>query len=546
MSTTKFFREVLRDDLTTRVNRAVPFLYEAGLLLAVVAMPFSNLFMSVAGFWIAGTWLLDQLSCDATTRNYRWSKTFRNPLFWILTGLFLIHLIGLVYTRDFNYALRDIRIKLPLLLFPLFFFTGRPIDGRSLRRMLLFFVIATGAAALYCLLIPLGLVEREVSNIRDISIFISHIRFSILLVFSSAMLLLWLSRGQRIALVIPLLLINLSFLWVIESLTGVVLLTAVVMLYLISVEASVLPKPLRRFLRIVFPLALVVIGWQVKLMADAHFKIPEGYVEQLPVHTIHGTPYTHHIGSSLKENGVLIWYNIAPEELDTAWARRSSISLSGHDERNHKIYNTLLRYMSSKGLNKDAEGLAQLSEEDIRHIEQGVTSILEFEHRGLRRRIDKIFFEISLLRNGGNPSGNSVTQRIEFWRAAWHIIRQKPLAGVGTGDVKEAMSEAYVEIDSRLYDAFRLRAHNQYLTFWVAFGVFGVLLLIASLLLPLGVPVPERGFLFTTFCLIVALSYLTEDTLETQAGVTFIAFFAALFSAQRLAFHARIRPGNDD
>jgi hypothetical protein len=69
----------------------------------------------------------------------------------------------------------------------------------------------------------------------------------------------------------------------------------------------------------------------------------------------------------------------------------------------------------------------------------------------------------------------------------------------------------------------------------------GILLLLASIFLPLGVPVPERGFLFTSFCMLTALSYLTEDTLETQAGVTFVAFFAALFSAQRMAFHARVR-----
>lgn len=537
---------MLRDDHLKFANRAVPILYEVGLLLAVVAMPFSNLGMSIAGFWIAGVWLIDQLVMDPSTRNYRWSKALRNPLFWILSGLFIIHLAGLLYTRDFNYAFRDIRIKLPLLLFPLFFFTARPIEGRTLRRMLLFFVLATGAAALYCLLIPMGIVQREVNNIRDISIFISHIRFSILLVFSSAMLLLWLSRQQRILLSISLLIINLSFLWVIESLTGVFLLCAVIILYLISVEASVLPRNLRRALRVAFPLLLLLAGWQVKQMADAHFKIPKGFFDDLPTHTVHGTPYTHHHGSTLKENGHLIWYHVAREELDTAWARRSEVPLTGVDGRNHKIYNTLLRYMSSKGLHKDAEGLAQLSDEEIQHVESGVTSVLEFEHSGLRRRIDKIFFEVALLRNGGNPSGNSVTQRIEFWRAAWHIIRQTPLIGVGTGDVKSAMSEAYVEIDSKLYDAFRLRAHNQYLTFWVAFGVFGVLLLIASVLLPLGVPVPERGFLFTTFCMIVALSYLTEDTLETQAGVTFIAFFASLFSAQRLAFHARIRKGTDD
>lgn len=526
------------------MNKAVAILYQVGLLMAAVMLPLSNVGMSIAGFWLSGTWLIDQWATEPNQRRYRWSKALHNPLFWILSGLFLIHLVGLVYTSDWQYALRDLRIKLPLLLFPLIFFTARPLEGRVLRRMLLFFVVSSSLAALYCLLIPLGVIHKPVTNIRDISVFISHIRFSILLVFATAVLLLWVSERKHIGLALPLMAINVSFLWVIESLTGAVMLSAVVLLYLVSEEASVLNRNLRNALRLVLPIGLVAtlawFGW----LAYQHLRLDDDQLKALPIESGYGTPYEHHHGNTQKENGHLIWYCIARSELDTAWANRSSYGLDDLDGRGHHVYTTLLRYMTSRGLTKDAQGLAELSDEEIAHIESGVTSVLEFEHSGLRRRFDKILFELALLNNGGNPSGGSVIQRFEFWKAAWFVISKKPFFGVGTGDVKWAMDDAYNAIESQLYEQFRLRAHNQFLTFWLTFGVFGFLLLLTSLFLPIGVPATERGFLFTVFCLIVAMSYLTEDTLETQAGVTFVSFYAALFSSQRLAFHARIRSQN--
>lgn len=523
-------------------NKAVSILYQTGLILSVVAMPFSNLGMSIAAFFLLGTWLIDQVTTEAKTRKYRWSKAIRNPLLWILTGLFFIHVFGLLYTQDWAYGLNDLRKKLPLLLFPVVFFTAQPMEGRALRRMLLFFVLANGAAALYCWLIPLGIVDHEVKNVRDISVFISHIRFSMLLVLASAVLMHWLAQRRFVILSIFLLLINISFLWRIESLTGVFLLITVVVLFLISEEASILGRSMRRFLRVTIFLGLIASGSWLAFEAHAYFALPEDFDKPLETHTSLGNPYLHHPENTLQENGHFLWRYIANEELDSAWSKRSQLKLSDTDARGHEVYGTLLRYMTSKGLRKDAKGMQALNEEDIRRVESGVSSVLEMEHTGLRRRLDKLFFEIDLMRNGGNPSGSSVTQRLEFWRAAWHIIAHNPLAGVGTGDVQKAMDGAYIDIDSSLYQDYRLRAHNQYLTFWVAFGIFGVLLLLSTLFLPLGVPASERGFLFTAYLLIVALSYLTEDTLETQAGVTFVAFFAALFAAQRLAFHARTRP----
>ncbi|MDG1261791.1 MAG: O-antigen ligase family protein [Flavobacteriales bacterium] len=521
--------------------RAISLLYQIGLILTVVSLPFSNFGMSVASFWILGTWFIDQITSDAASRRYRWAKAIGNPLFWILTGLFLIHLLGLIHTSDWDYAFRDIRKKLPLILFPVVMFTGRAIEGVSFRRMWVFFVLACSAAALICLAIPFGIWDKEYTNIRSISVFISHIRFSILLVFATAVLLLWISERRKIALSIALIAINILFLWVIESLTGTILIMVVGFLFLISGEASFLSKPVRKFLRVSFPIAVAGLVTAISYLAYDYFKLDDTYTEELEVYAPSGEAYFHSKDLTMRENGHFIWRYIAWGEMQQAWNGRSTIDLDSTDHRGQVLKGTLVRYLASKGLRKDANGVAQLSDHDIGLVESGVATVLELEHSGLRRRLDKIFFEISNVANGGNPSGNSITQRLEFWKAAQHIIEGNTLFGVGTGDVKTEFVQAYIEIDTKLDEQYRLRAHNQYLTFWIAFGLLGVLLLVAVILMPLGVAGTDRGFLFTTFCVLVALSFMTEDTLETQAGVTFFAFFSALFASQKLAFHSRIR-----
>jgi len=47
--------------------------------------------------------------------------------------------------------------------------------------------------------------------------------------------------------------------------------------------------------------------------------------------------------------------------------------------------------------------------------------------------------------------------------------------------------------------------------------------------LPIIIERKNLSFLFAAFMLIAFLSMFNEDCLETQAGVTFYAFFAALF-----------------
>ncbi|MFM7105314.1 MAG: O-antigen ligase family protein, partial [Flavobacteriales bacterium] len=231
------------------------------------------------------------------------------------------------------------------------------------------------------------------------------------------------------------------------------------------------------------------------------------------------------------EGGRITGRYIALNELDSAWFARAQVALDNRDGRGQPLKFTLIRYLTSLDLRKDAVGISKLNDIDVQNILRGQTNSDESNRSALANRMNALFYEWSVYRETGLVSGHSLFQRFEFWRAAWNIIRQNIWLGVGAGDVPMAFENSYVEIGSALNDANRLRAHNQFLTFWIAFGLIGL----AVLVFVLGWPIYKFRFaLLSCFVMISFLSFLTEDTLETQAGVCFFALFSAILTAARV------------
>ena len=99
--------------------------------------------------------------------------------------------------------------------------------------------------------------------------------------------------------------------------------------------------------------------------------------------------------------------------------------------------------------------------------------------------------------------------------------------------MNEAFKNEYALHYPKLEEKWRLRTHNQYITLGIAFGVSGILLLLAILFYPLWSSYKSCGLLFKGFILIAAVSMLSEDTLETQAGITFFVFLYCLLWRER-------------
>lgn len=248
-------------------------------------------------------------------------------------------------------------------------------------------------------------------------------------------------------------------------------------------------------------------------------------IEQLDQHTKKGNKYFHDPASKDIENGNYVWHYVCEKELSEEWNRRSQFKYGGKDKKEQLIKFTLIRFLTSKGLRKDADGVNKLTDDEVRSIENGIANVNYQNIPSIRARIQEIIWEFDHYIKGGEAGGHSVVQRIQFWKAAIGIIKENPLIGIGTGDVKEEFLKQYDKMNSPLKKEFRKPAHNQYLTMTVAFGVLGLCWFIFSLIYPVIAEKKLFDYFYITFFIIALLSMLTEDTLETQAGVSFFAFF---------------------
>jgi hypothetical protein len=259
------------------------------------------------------------------------------------------------------------------------------------------------------------------------------------------------------------------------------------------------------------------------------YKIENINFEKLEHKTSSGNQYKHFKSKKDIENGNYVWIYISYKELKQEWNKRSNISFEGLDGKNQKLRVTLVRYLTSKGFRKDSVGVSNLTDVDINNIELGMANYIYQNKYSLYALLYKVIWEIDVYRKGNNPAGNSITQRIEFLKAAKGIISDNFCFGVGTGDVKDSFQNQYEIIKSKLPKKKRLRAHNQYVTFLLTFGIFGCILLFVAMFYPVAKKKGFSNYLFLTFFLIVLLSFMNEDTLETQIGITFFSYFYSLF-----------------
>ena len=196
------------------------------------------------------------------------------------------------------------------------------------------------------------------------------------------------------------------------------------------------------------------------------------------------------------------------------------------DLRKQKLSSTLERYLHSKNLPVRGDGVFKLSSKDIHNIELGYADINETKS-GLIARLYGVRFQIH---NTSNPNGHSILERIEYWKTGWQVIKENWVFGVGTGDKKIAVEKMYERKNSKLLPERRLRAHNTYITLCLTFGLFGLVFFCYILFNFLRFQLKNQSLIGFLFICVAIITFIFEDSLETQMGVSFFAFFFALFS----------------
>jgi len=504
------------------------YIYLTGLCIIAFFLPLSE-YITNAAILLTITNFLVELNFKK-----KLIKLIQDKTILVFLLLFLTHLIWLINSENLGFAFSALRIKLPLLALPVVIGTSNALPRKKINLICSIFIGGVLISSLSGLLSNFGIIfKTDTANARNLSIFISHIRLSLMICMSAILILYFMYKGllKNLALKIVAVIILawfIVFLIMVQGFTGLISLT-VVGLIVFGIrsfrEGNKVKKAI--MITVLFLIPAVMIGYlgiQIK-----RFYTPTVDKTDFPLFTEYGNPYYHDKESGLLENGNLIYVDICEKELNSAWSSRSQLSLSGKDEKGQVLKHTLIRYLTSKGLRKDAEGVAALSEEDIKLIEKGNTNYRFAKHKSLNQRIYNIIWQVDVYAKGGNPSGHSITQRIEYLKYGSILAYRNFWLGTGTGDLDDEYKELYIERASQMDPQYRHRAHNQYLTFFICFGITGALLCLFAWFYPAIVEWKSKNFYFFVFFLIAILSMFTDDTLETTTGVVFVAYFYSLF-----------------
>jgi hypothetical protein len=499
------------------------------LVLLAACLPLSKYVTSIIMFLLAINWAAEGMIA------VKWKKASQNRALQLFLLLAVIHVVGLLWSGDLAYGLRDVKVKVPLLILPLFIATSAPLQKRQIQWILFFFTLGVFAASMASVFKLVGWLPGEVLDYRDLSLFNSHIRFSLMtvlalliIVYSLFILRNSISKTEWIFYIVGLLWFPV-FLVLLKSLSGMVIAGVLGLFFLLRLVFEIRDQAIRFMVFVpvlMIPLfSIIYVGHAV----NKFYSFDPLNVTELDSLTIEGNRYTNDLAKEDVENGHYVWIHVCEEELQREWNTMSGIDYTGRTSNGNSVRTTLIRFLTSKGLRKDAAGIRQLSPTEIRAIERGTSNFIYLDRFKLYPRIYEVIWEIDRYRLGYAPNDKSVVQRYLYLKAGWSIAREHPVFGVGNGDVLQAFKKYYKAVDSPLTDKQRRVSHNQYLTFLVGLGGTGLLISILALVGPLYLTKRQHSFLAVGFLVLLMISMLSDDTLDSSTGATLTGLFYSLF-----------------
>jgi hypothetical protein len=457
---------------------------------------------------------------------------------------YLIYIVWMLNTSDIMSGMTQLRLKLPLLIFPVVTGLSDPLDPGEQKTLITSFITGVVVSSAAGIITGIGPVFTSHADPKMLSPFISHIRLSLMCVFAiacsgwyfhfhrSGKWYDWLFVAAAIWLTI--------FLYLLLSLTGIILflLTIAVSSLLIAKRSG--SRSTRLAIPILLSVGTIIFTSVITLNIISFYKPGTAYTFPLKDMTEAGNQYFHDTCKKDTENGNLVWIYLCDKELGREWEKHSTIKYEGSDKMGQILKFTLIRYLTSAGFTKDSAGFSGMTERDIDAVENGITNRNFLIWKPWRTRLYEIIWQLDYYKRGGNPSGHSLTQRLVFFRTGINIFSRHPIFGTGTGDLSSEYSEQYLKERSILDPSHRLLSHNQFLSFMISFGLTGSVIIIWALFFPFISLKGYKRYLPSVFFMLLVLSMLWEDTLETHTGVSFFAYFYSV-----LIFGTEYNEGRD-
>ena len=497
-----------------------------GYLGLAFGLPLSKVVLSIASMWILLILLLEG------NFKFYFQNLKSNKVIQLLFVLLLMQLLSFLWSWDLHFALSDLNAKLPLYSIPIVF-VAQPFKNDKHKVYLLgAFVLVMFVTSFY----NFGSYRHWWGNhiyddIRGMSLVISHIRYALMITMAASICIVWIFFSKTAYKGLAVLFFGwfLFYTYYAQILSGVMTFVGVLVALLVI---EVVRRKNKVFTTITISFGfLLTISLAICLYLFFQPQKLKISLDKLPWVTTEGNRYFYHWDNLELENGYPLYFFLCQEEMKENWNKRSAFPYDSLDLKGQQMEATIIRYLTSKGMYKDGAAIRKLTMEDIRNIENGIPTVLA-TNGGILDRLSGLKNELLY---ASDPNGQSISQRFIYWKTGFKIIQNNWLVGVGVGDIHLAFQKQYQIDNSPLTKENRNRTHNQFLSYWITLGIFGLLVFVGILYRFWKFARLKKDILALLFLTIAFLSFLVEDTLETQMGVTFFAFFLGLFLSDRIA-----------
>lgn len=491
------------------------YLYLASLIFVLFSLPFYRAMSSIGMIVMASNWLLEGHF------NEKWQRLKHNPGIWIFSSFYFVGVFSFFYSDNTGQVMKHMQNSLALLAAPLVIGTSRPVSYRDLKILIGAMTVGVVINSFISYALFTGIIKADISDFRHYSYFSSNIHVSYIAVMAMIFIYYHVTRkwntlpANERRLLLSLMVWMGLYVVFLRSLSGLMVFGAFIwiVLFLKSRKWKAYIKIPVIVALIVLPLLPVALLYHIYQQNFTDYKVD---VSELPQRTERGNQYKHNLKNPTMENGRYVGLFISEKELEKSWNQRSSLAYEGKDEKGQPLHMTLKRYLTAKGLRKDARGVQALSEKDIHNVESGITNpVYADKKRFFTSRLYTVAQGLHQYLRTGRPF-DSITQRMEAYPAMIHIISENFWIGVGRGDIYTAHDEYYAEKFKRPGNFKLVAGHNQYLKTMTSFGVIGLAWMLIAVFGSWYVQGGFRFFLSRMILLMLLLTMIPDEPFEQQ------------------------------
>ncbi len=480
------------------------------------------------------------LCCILLTAFWIFDGNFKSKFATLLTrksSLFLSIICATILLRPIvqlpeKEALQFLVSKLPFLIYLIAIGSHTELSAKKFHCLMLIFVAGVVVNTIFsfgCYLFNL----TDTLNFRAIGVFMSHIRLSLFAIVAASVCVHYLFFCRDFANTKTTIFLSVSLCWlaffIIFSKILIAYVIVSILLIVLSIVLAYRYKSFSSAIAIIVAISVLLLTFCVLLYSECRYFIYHDThsTEQLRTKTARGNDYVHSTENPTIENGHIVYINVCETELDSCWKLKTGRSIYDLNETGYKYLHVLYRYMASKNLWKDADGFAELSDEDIQNILDGFTNYRFTSNLSINKRIYESFWEIYMYINGGNPDGHSITQRLEFHKCAMETLKRYPWFGTG-GLIGSEMYKTYQETNSPLSQKNWNLPHNQFFHIAVTTGLIGLLLFLICITGMIIYTRNKWNTITASWFIAMLVSFCSEDTLNTHAGLVFCILLGSI------------------